>query len=137
MTSLNKQAIETFLSALGEGDAERLADVLTDDAVACAKGTGSFSMERDRATILGAAGMLKAMVPGGIVFTVLSLTEEGERVVAEVEGCSALVDGTPYNNSYAFVARMEGGKIKHLNEYYCTLLVENTLVPMAAAAAGQ
>jgi hypothetical protein len=137
MTTSNKQAVQDFLAALGDGDAERLASVLADDAVACAKGTGSFSVERDRATILAAAGMLKAMIPEGIAFSVISLTAEDDRVVAEVEGRATLVDGTPYNNGYAFVARLRDGRIAHLNEYYCTLLTENTLVPLAAAAMEQ
>lgn len=137
MSSINKQAISTFLEALGEGDVARMAEVLAPDAEARAMGVGSFSITRDRATILEAAGMLKAAIPEGIAFEIDSMTEEGDRVVAEVRGQALLADGIPYNNSYAFVAKMADGKIAHMNEYYCTLLVEQTLVPFASKLAAQ
>lgn len=137
MSSVNKQAVATFLEALGKGDSDRMAEVLAPDVEACAMGVGSFSITRDRATILEAAGMLMAAIPAGIAFEIVSLIEEGNRVVAEVKGRSLLADGTPYNNSYAFVAEMADGKIAHINEYYCTLLVEQVLVPFTAKLAAQ
>lgn len=135
MTSVNKRTVQTFFDALGDGDSARMETVLADGVIASAKGTGTFSIDRDRATILEAAGMLKAAIPGGIDFTVISMTEDDERVVAEVEGRAQLANGTPYNNSYAFVMTMKDGKIAHINEYYCTLLVENVLVPFAMGQA--
>ncbi|GGD80065.1 nuclear transport factor 2 family protein [Croceicoccus mobilis] len=137
MTTPNKQAITTFLDALGAGDPDRMATVLAPGMEACAKGTGSFSMTRSREQVLEGAGMLSAVLPGGIAFTVLTLTEEGDRVVAEVEGKAATADGTRYDNGYAFVATMQDGLIARLDEYYCTLLTENVLVPVAAGLAAQ
>lgn len=137
MSSANKQAVATFLACLGRGDADGMAAVLAPGVEACAMGVGSFSITRDRATILEAAGMLMAAIPAGIAFEVVSMTEEADRVVAEVRGKSLLADGTPYNNSYAFVAEMADGKIAHINEYYCTLLVEQVLVPFTAQLATQ
>ncbi|MFN3472486.1 MAG: nuclear transport factor 2 family protein [Blastomonas sp.] len=138
MTTPNKQAITTFLDALGQGDSARMAGVLAEGSEARAMGTGAFSITRDRETILAAAGMLKAAIPAGIDFTITSMTEEGDRVVAEVEGRACLADGTRYDNTYAFIALMRDGKIAHMNEYYCTLLVETVLVPFVSAqSAGQ
>lgn len=137
MTTRNKQAIATFFEALGRGDGERMASVLADGAQARAMGTGAFSITRDRDEIVAAAGMLKSALPDGIAFTITNMIEEDDRIVAEVEGRSCLADGTRYDNSYAFVATMRDGKIAHLNEYYCTLLVENVLVPFVAAQTAQ
>jgi ketosteroid isomerase-like protein len=133
MTTPNIQAVAIFFDALGQGDSARMAEVLAPDAEARAMGTGSFSITRDRETILAAAGMLKAAIPAGISFTITSMTEEDDRVVAEVEGRACLADGTRYDNTYAVVATMQDGKIARMNEYYCTLLVENVLVPFVAA----
>lgn len=65
MSSVNKQAIATFLDALGQGDKARMAEVLAPNVEARAMGIGSFSITRDRATILEAAGMLMAAIRPG------------------------------------------------------------------------
>lgn len=135
MTTPGKTAIRTFLSALGAGDVEKMASVLAPGATAQAMGTGSFSVVRDRETILQMAGTLRAMIPEGIDFEFISLTEEGDRAVAEVQGRSVLSDGTRYDNGYVFIARIENGKIADLHEYYCTLLTEQVMVPLAAKLA--
>lgn len=131
----NKDVLTAFLTALGNGDPAGMDAVLAPDVKACAKGTSAFSVTRDRETILEAAGMLKQAIPAGIDFEILSLTSEGDRVVAEAQGHAKLANGADYNNSYAFVATMSGGRITHMNEYFCTKLVEDVLIPFATGAA--
>jgi uncharacterized protein len=131
MSDDSKSVITRFLNALGSGDTAAMGDLLAPDARACAKGTSAFSITRDREAILQAAGMLTASIPEGIQFEILSLTAEGDRVVAEAQGRAKLGNGTDYNNSYAFVATVADGKIMHLNEYFCTKLVEDVLIPYA------
>ncbi|GGC18652.1 hypothetical protein GCM10011371_02790 [Novosphingobium marinum] len=131
----NKDVISRFLESLGKGDIEGIDQVISPDIKAVAKGTGTFSITRGHDEVLEAAGMLKHAIPEGIRFDIVSLISEGNRVVAEVEGHSRLADGTEYNNCYAFVATVEGGRIVHMNEYYCTKLTEDLMVPFAARMA--
>lgn len=135
MNPSNKDVITGFLAALGKGDAEAVDRLLTPDVQACAKGTSAFSITRDRSAILEAVGILNQAIPEGIHFEILSLTSEGDRVVAEAQGHAKLANGADYNNSYAFVATIIAGRIARLSEYFCTKLVDDVLIPFAASAA--
>jgi len=52
------------------------------------------------------------------------LIAEGERVVALARGSAKTVTGARYDNDYAFVFRVRGGKIVEVNEFLDTALVE-------------
>jgi ketosteroid isomerase-like protein len=43
-----------------------------------------------------------------------------------------LSDGTPYGNEYVFMFTFENGKIKQLNEYFCTVLADRTIGKLLA-----
>ncbi len=43
-----------------------------------------------------------------------------------------LKNGTRYANQYCMVFTMRDGKISGLNEYYCTILADECMLPMLA-----
>ena len=131
--SANKQVARAFIDALSRGDVDAMAQVITDDIVADAKGTSVVSMKRDHAAVLEAVAGIRASTKDGIAFTIVALTEDEDRVVCEVQGASELVTGQPYNNDYAFVFTLRDGKICGIREYFDTKLAEETMGPLLAA----
>ena len=63
-----------------------------------------------------------------------TVTAEGDRVVVEFEGDATLSNGERYCNQYAMVFTLRDGKIKQVNEYFCTILADKVLYPLVAAA---
>lgn len=61
------------------------------------------------------------------------MVAEGDTVVVEWEGNATLSGGTPYCNQYVFVFSFENGKIRQLNEYFCTVLADRTILPLLKA----
>ena len=134
MNEKNKQVVLTFIKAMGEGDAETAAPCLTPDAYTLAKGYGHFAGVREHDTILATISAFKALMPEGLTAEILSVTAEGDRVVVEFEGKARTVQGKDYNNQYCMVFSMEDGRIKQVNEYFCTILADEVLWPLVAEA---
>jgi len=128
----NKQVVRDFITALGRGDAEAMAPTLSLDVQAIATGTSFMSGTRDYDTILSTLGTLRSITENGIDFAILSMTAEQDRVSAEAEGRSTLVNGTLYNNEYHFLFTLRGGKIVRIREYFCTKLTEDAFAPLMA-----
>ena len=61
------------------------------------------------------------------------MTAEGERVVVEFDGNATLCNGESYCNQYCMVFLLREGKIKQVNEYFCTILADKLLFPLVAA----
>jgi hypothetical protein len=86
--------------------------------------------------MVGGIELFKAMIPTGLRFTIRDVIAEGERVVVEADGNAVTAEGTPYCNHYCFVFTVRGGKIVHVNEYFCSRLADEVLWPMAEKAGG-
>lgn len=52
---------------------------------------------------------------------------EDDCVVVECRGRVMTTAGKPYNNTYCYVIRLEGGKLRELTEYLDTALVKEAL----------
>jgi ketosteroid isomerase-like protein len=78
--------------------------------------------------------LLAAMCDGPPRFTVLSLTAEEDRVVAEAESQAKLIDGADYANSYVFVFRIRDGRLASIAEHYNARIVEEKLLPLMKGA---
>lgn len=134
MMSDNKTLVKNFLEALGTGDAERLKSFITSDIAAVATGTSMLSGTRNYDELLGATTVLKAATRNGIEFRILNLTAEADRVAAEVEGYSTLVNGAAYNNQYHLLFFIRDGKICRMKEYFDTKLADAALGPLMSGA---
>jgi ketosteroid isomerase-like protein len=136
MSELNKTVVLTFIKAMGQSDAATAATCLAPDAFTLAKGFGKFAGVRRYETILATIAAFKQLVPTGLSPTIHTVTAEGDRVVVEFEGNATLANGASYNNQYCMVFTLRDGKIKQVNEYFCTKLADEVLWPLIEPQAG-
>jgi ketosteroid isomerase-like protein len=137
MSEQNKQVVLTFLRAMGTSDAATAATCLAPDAYTLAKGFGRFAGVRTHDTILATIAAFRQLVPTGLSPDVLTVTAEGDRVAVEFEGRATLANGEQYNNQYCMVFTLRDGKIKHVHEYFCTILADQKLWPLVEAMGRQ
>ncbi|HET8710947.1 MAG TPA: nuclear transport factor 2 family protein [Spongiibacteraceae bacterium] len=130
MSEQNKQVVLKFIEAMGKGDAEAAAPCIADDTFTLAKGFGKFAGVRTHDTILATIAAFHKLMPGGMKPTIHSITAEGERVVVEFEGHGTLINGESYSNQYCMVFTVRDGKIRQVNEYFCTILADKVLWPL-------
>lgn len=130
MSEQNKQVVLTFIEAMGKGDPEMAAPCIAEDTFTLAKGFGKFAGVRTHDTILATIGAFKKLMPTGMKPTILSVTAEGDRVVVEFEGHGTLINGESYGNQYCMVFMLRDGKIRQVNEYFCTILADKVLWPL-------
>ena len=133
MSEANKQAALDFINAMSDADVARQDELLAPDAFTNTMGTAQVSGYRDRATMLATAGAFKQLVPTGFRPTFEKVVADGDFVAVEWKGDATLVDGTPYGNEYVFMFTFDqNGKIRQLNEYFCTVLADNTIGKLLA-----
>jgi hypothetical protein len=133
MSEQNKQVVLEFIQAMGRGDAAAAAPCLAADAFTLAKGFGKFAGVRKHDTILATIEAFSKLVPGGMHPDILSVTAEGDRVAVEFEGNATLCNGESYCNQYCMVFTLRDGKIRQVNEYFCTILADQVLFPLVSA----
>jgi len=133
MSEANKQTALKFLHAMSEGDAEGQAECLSPDAFTITKGFAGVSGTRNRETMLATVEAFRDVVPTGFRPKIEKVVAEGDTVVIEWEGNAELSDGTPYHNQYVFIFSFENGKIRQLNEYFCTVHADSAILPLLAA----
>ena len=132
MSERNKQVVVDFIEAFSRGDVDAAKPCLAPDAVTIAKDFGKLSGPRTYEFIVATTGAFKELIPTGLRPSFQSVTAEGDRVVAEFEGNATLVNGESYCNQYCMVFTLSAGKIKSVNEHYCTLLADQKTGPLLA-----
>lgn len=130
MTEQNKKVVITFIEAMGRSDGAAAIPCLDPEAFTLAKGFGKFAGVRQYDTIVGTIDAFKQLLPAGLRPTIQSITAEDDRVVVEFEGNSVTCDGQPYCNQYCMVFTMRDGRIRQVNEYFCTILADQVLWPL-------
>ena len=133
MNEQNKQIALRFIEAFSRGDAEATKACLAPDAVAIAKGFGKLSGSRSHEFIVATTGAFKQIIPSGLRPTFKAVTAEGDRVAVEFEGDATLANGERYCNQYCMVFTLRDGKIKQVNEYFCTILADEKIGPLLSA----
>lgn len=132
MIEAHKKTAIQFIEAMSAGDAQGQADCLAPDAFTITKGFAGVSGQRDRATMLATVEAFRDIVPTGFRPRYDRVVAEGDTVVVEWEGDATLSDGTRYANQYVFIFTFADGKIRQLNEYFCTVLADRTILPLLA-----
>jgi ketosteroid isomerase-like protein len=137
MSEPNKALVSRFLNALCTGDIAALKPLMTDDIVAVAKGTGLVCGARNYDDIVKAAAAFPLITKtGGLSPRILTMLAEGDGVAVEWEGNATLSNGAQYHNQYAMIFTLRGGKVCGINEYFCTKLADEVLVPLLSGAVG-
>ena len=131
MSEQNKKVARQFIEAMGAGDAATFDAILAPDAIAVAKGYCRLSGTRQRDQMVSAVKAFKQIVPNGFQPTFKTVTAEGDRVMIEWEGKAELKNGASYHNQYLMAFTLKDGKIKQVNEYFCTKLADEVMYPVA------
>lgn len=130
----NKEVALRFVEAMGENDPEGAGECLAPDVRVVAKGTTAFAGTRSREMVLGGIAAFKKLMPTGLKFAITTVTAEDDRVVIEAVGNAVTADGAAYRNEYCKVFTFAEGKIVQLNEYFCTKMADDVLLPVARKA---
>ena len=126
----NKKTAIKFIEAFSDGDAESAKTCLAPDAVTYAKGYGKLSGPRHYELIIVTTVTFKDIIPTGLRLIFKSAIAEGDKVAVEFEGDVTLVNGEWYCNQYSMIFTFLAGKIKEVNEYYCTILADQKIGPL-------
>jgi ketosteroid isomerase-like protein len=137
MSQQNKQVVVDFIEAFSRGDAEATKMCLAPGAMAIAKGFGQLSGARTYEFIVATTAAFKELMPSGLRPTFHSVTAEGDRVVVEFEGDATLANGERYCNQYCMAFTLRDGKIRQVNEYFCTILADQKLGPLLSEIEAQ
>jgi ketosteroid isomerase-like protein len=137
MSEQNKKVVIDFIEAFSRGDTDGAKACLAPDAVTIAKGFGKLSGPRSYEIIVATTGAFKDLIPTGLRPKFTRVIAEGDTVAVEFDGNGKLVNGEDYCNQYCMVFTLTGGKIKHVNEYYCTILADAKIGPLLANVEAQ
>jgi len=122
----SREIVQQWFDLIAKGQAQAAFALFSDDIVYDLKGTtpvsgvyrGLKSIVEDFFT------PWRKQIDGELVLKVDELIGDGDCVVALARGQAKTIHGTSYDNDYAFVFRLRGGKITHVAEYLDTALVE-------------
>lgn len=133
MSEQNKEVVLKFVRAFSDGDVETAKTCLTPETTVMAKGFGKLSGPRNYEMIVATTGAFKDLIPTGLRPDFKNVIAEGDRVAVEWEGDAVLANGETYCNQYCMVFTLKDGKIRHVNEYYCTILADERIGPLLAS----
>jgi hypothetical protein len=122
-----------WLEAIGAGDGDRLAELMTPDGHIHTTGTSVLSGIHEVTELRVMASQLRQITKDGVRFVIEQFTEQDNRVAAEFTGTSELVNGTRYDNAYHMLFHFRDGKIAKVKEYLDTQLVNDTVGPILMA----
>jgi len=129
----NKQLMQKVFAELAKGNGKPFVDSMADDFRWTITGTTPWSKTYD-----GKQAVLKDLMQPLFSQFANRYTNTAQRFIAEddyvvVECCGRVTTkaGKPYNNTYCYVCRIFGGKIRELTEYLDTQLVATALADPA------
>lgn len=129
--SENKALVRDVFAALAEGDGRPFVNLLADDIrwtiIGSTEWSGSW--EGKVAVRSNLLDPLFAQFRTPYRSEALRLIAEDDHVVIECRGDVTTRAGTPYRNTYCYVCRLDGGKVRELTEYCDTELLTKALAP--------
>lgn len=131
----NKQLMQAIFAELALGNGRPFVDAMADDFCWILTGQTAWSRryEGKRAVREELFRPLFAQFADTYTNHATRFVAEGDMVVVECRGQVTTHKGKPYNNTYCYVCRLEGGQLRELVEYLDTQLVDAVLEAPAAA----
>ena len=120
----NKKMVQDMMAAWARGQGGFL-DLLADDVHWTVIGSTAVSRTytSKQAFIDGAVKPLGEKISDGIKPTLRDVIAEGDKVVLQWDGRAVGKNGTLYNQTYCWVMRLEGGKVREGTAYLDTELI--------------
>jgi uncharacterized protein len=133
----NKEIAQAAYTELAKGNGKPFLDLLGDDIRWRIIGTTEWSgtWEGKEAVRRDLLDPLFAQFATPYRNKAIRLVAEDDYVVIECRGDVTTKSGRPYRNTYCYVCRFEGGKVRELTEYCDTELLTKVLTPPRAVAA--
>lgn len=127
----NKQLMRHIFDGLATGDSKPFRDSLAEDFCWTLTGTTAWSRtyRGKRVVLEELMKPLFAQFADQYTNTAQRFVAEDDIVVVECRGKVTTKTGKAYNNSYCWVCRIDGGKLKEVTEYMDTELVATALEP--------
>lgn len=119
MTDLerNKSIARSLIEALGRFDGDDFLNHLSDDVMFETPGQFPLAGVKTKAEVAAEFPAMREIIPGGIQFTIHTMTAEDDRVHVELSGKSKTVDGVDYNNRYHYALVIRNGKVVVFRDY--------------------
>jgi uncharacterized protein len=130
MSNSHHALIRRFFAELCTGNLSD--DLLADDLTVWSSSSGSTGPAK--AQYQFAVQLLQSLFPDKLLYQVVSLTAEEDRVAAEVQARGTLLNGERYENSYVFMFRIRAARIASIAEHFNVLTVQKKIAPLMAAA---
>jgi len=127
--SENKQLLQEIFSELSKGNTKPFGESLAEDVRWTLTGTTNWSKTYDGLEAVRSELItpLFEKFAGEYTSEAKRFIAEDDTVVVEAQGKATTKSGKPYNNSYCYIFRLAGGKIKEITEYCDTELVSTAL----------
>ena len=121
----NKRLVEDAFAKWARGDGSAFFALLADDVHWTVIGTTPVSRTylSKQAFVEGAVQPLTGKLATGIQPTVRDILADGEKVALQWEGRATAKNGTIYHQTYCWVMRFEGGKVREGTAYLDTELI--------------
>jgi len=136
----NKQLMQQIFAGLANGNRKPFGDAMAEDFTWHLIGTTKWSGTY-RGKDVVRRQLLKPLFErfaDQYTNTAVRFIAEDDFVVVECRGRVTTKAGRPYNNTYCYVCRLEGGMLRELTEYFDTELVTAALgdpaMPLVAHA---
>ena len=120
MVDENKRLTQVFFEAMQRGDADAIADTYADEGRVVTMGNTLISGSRGKEEIRGFAGGVLEAFPDGLVFEILNMTAENDRVAVEATSTGTHASGKDYSNHYHFLLTWRDGQLLELKEFMDT-----------------
>jgi ketosteroid isomerase-like protein len=127
----NKELMRDAYAKLAKGNGKPFVDLLADDVRWRIIGTTEWSgtWEGKASVQRGLLAPLFAQFATPYRSMAIRLIAEDDYVVIECRGDVTTKEGRPYRNTYCYVCRFDGGKVRELTEYCDTELLTKALTP--------
>jgi len=125
----NKQLLHRIFQEMSMGDSRPFVNALAEDVTWKVMGRTQWSgTYRGKQTVLNELlRTLQSRLADRYRASAERIIAEGPYVVVQARGQAMTTAGTPYNNEYCFIYRVENGQIKEVIEYLDTELVTAAL----------
>ena len=125
----NKKLMQQIFAELAKGNARPFVDSMADDFKWTIAGATQWSRtyEGKHAVIKELFGELQVRLTPPIITAACNFIADEDCVAVEARGSNTTKEGRPYNNSYCFVFRLAGGKLRQVTEYMDTQLATTAL----------
>ncbi len=128
---VNKQIARDAIEALGRLDTEKFLSYMADDVDFETPGEHFIAGKKSKADLAAELPSMQQVIPGGVSFSLRSVTAEDDRVHIEGVGSARTIDGRPYNNTYHWALQIRDGKIIAFRDYFDSDLAARTFAQPA------